>query len=497
MNVLRAGLLTASLASTAASAATGNQCTSNYCNVTVTYGHPGFNDTINTNVFLPVTGWNGRFQGVGGGGWATSSGAASLLAPVAEGYSAGNTDGGHSDYDLTSAVWAFLPDGSNNLPLLEDFSYLALGELATIGKQLSTRYYGAAPRYAYWNGCSTGGRQGLMMAQRYPTAYDGIYAGSPAIHWESFQVAQYWGQYLMASLGHYPPPCAYDTITAAAVAACDELDGVADGVIAALSLCRFDPHTLVGTAANCTAGNYTITEEDAVLAEKVWQGPRDGKGNFLWWGINPGTEFEGLTDTVCADGVTNCTGVPFSIAPDWIANWVLDDPDFDFATLTVDSFAALFPEARAKYSALIGTEDPDLSAFRAAGGKMVSWHGLADQLIYPAGTESYYQAAERADPAVRDFYRFFPAPGVMHCGGGAGDTPSDPFGAVVAWVENGTAPETLPAASTDGTSLRDLCQYPLVSVFKGGDPKDASSFACGTSWSDLFDEDQYHDEGTS
>ncbi|KAI9714011.1 MAG: hypothetical protein M1820_000741 [Bogoriella megaspora] len=460
---------------------TGSAGVLNFCNVTITYTHPGWNDTININVLLPQTNWNGRFQGVGGGGWAASSGSSSLLAAVAQNYSAGNTDAGHANNGGSSASWAFKGNGELNIPLLQDFASTAYNDLAVVGKQLANKYYGYGPNYSYWSGCSTGGRQGLMMAQRYPTAYDGIYAGSPAIHWESFQIAQYWGQFVMNQLDHHPPNCVFDYITAAAVSACDALDGVVDGVISALNRCHFDPYSVVGQVVNCTDGTVTISSQDAEIAQKTWQGPRASNGTFLWWGINPGTQFEGLTGTTCSS-LTNCTGSPVSISTDWISNWVLDDPQFDFESLTLETFTRLFPEAYRQYHEIIGTEDPDLQGFRNAGGKMVTWHGLADQLIYPNGTISYYEAVESRDPKVRDYYRFFPAPGVAHCGGGAGEAPVDPLDAVTDWVESGKAPDTLAAKSADGLRTRNLCQYPLFSVYEGGDPADSSSFACRESW---------------
>ncbi|KAH8810592.1 Tannase/feruloyl esterase [Xylogone sp. PMI_703] len=436
-----------------------------YCNVTVTYTHPGYGDDIHVTVYLPMDNWNGRFQGVGGGGWAASSGTASLLSPIANNYSAGNTDAGHDSNGGSTASWWRNAQGNLNIPLLIDFASVALNDLAVVGKQLSNKFYGYGPHHSYWNGCSTGGRQGLMMAQRYPTAYDGIYAACPAIHWQTFQ------------LNHYPPQCVFNTITAAAVTACDGLDGVIDGVISAVSSCKFDPATMVGKPANCSGSEVVITSNDAEIVKKTWQGPRASDGSFVWWGINPGASFSGLTGTSCTS-VTNCTGLPFAITPDWILRWVLVNPSFDLTTISLDTFVEIFNTAQVLYDDLIGTDNPDLLAFKKAGGKMITWHGLADQLIYPSGTEDYYQKVEALDPQVRDFYRFFYAPGVQHCGGGAGETPSNPFDAVVNWVEKGTAPDTLAAVSTDGKRTRNLCPYPLVSVYKGGDNTKASSFAC-------------------
>ncbi|KUJ11524.1 tannase and feruloyl esterase [Mollisia scopiformis] len=460
----------------------GLNATFSYCNVTVTYTHPGWNDTIHITIYLPPNStWNGRFQGVGGGGWAASSGAVSLLSPVASNYAAGNTDAGHPVNTASSASWAFNARNDLNIPLLTDFASVALNDLAVAGKQLSNAYYGYGPRHSYWSGCSTGGRQGLMMAQRYPTAYDGIYAGSPAIHWPTFQVAQYWGQFVMNQLDYHPPTCIFDAITAAAVSACDNLDGVEDGVISALSLCNFDPMTIVNTTANCSGTPVTIRVKDAEIVQKVWEGPRTSDGTFLYWGLNRGAPFEGLTNTSCTS-LTNCTGAPFSITPDWINNWVLANPTFNLSAITLDEFTSIFYRAYTLYDYLIGTDNPDLSEFKRAGGKMIAWHGLADQLIYPNGTVDYYQKVEARDPAVRDFYRFYEAPGVQHCGGGVGAAPSDQLDAVVDWVEKGLKPDTLAAVTTDGEKHRNLCQFPLVSVYKGGNTSLATSFACETSF---------------
>lgn len=479
-------------ASAVSNAAVGTSTVS-YCNVTITYTHPGMNDTVNLYVNLPLSNssWNGRFQGVGGGGWATSSGPASLTAQVALGYTAGNTDGGHVG-GANSATWAYEGNGVVNYGLLEDFSYIALGDLGVVGKQITTRYYGTAPKYSYWNGCSTGGRQGLMLAQRYPTLFNGIYAGSPAIHFETFQVAQYWGQYLMNQLNHYPPQCVFNTITAAAVAACDDLDGVTDGVIGALSKCHFDARTLIGTPANCTGFSYTITANDTYLAQKIWQGPRSAKNKLLWYGINPGAAFSGLSGTSCNVTVpTKCTNAPFAISTDWSVTWVFKDPSYDMTTLNFTQYEDIFPRSFEEYTDIIGTEDTDLSAFKANGGKMISWHGLADQLIYPQGTELYYKAVLSLDPNAGDFYRFFPAPGVAHCGGGAGAAPNSPFDAVVSWVETGVAPDTLPATSTTGFT-RNLCLWPKVQQYVSGDPNNATSYKCGTKWTNVYNEDYFN-----
>lgn len=445
------------------------------CDVTVTYTHPGWNDTIHITVNLPQDNWNGRFQGVGGGGWAANEGASSLLGPVAEGYAAGMTDAGHETNSRTSAAWANLPNGQLNMNLFRDFAYVALNDLAVVGKQISHRYYGHGPHHSYWSGCSTGGRQGMMMAQRYPTAYDGIYAGAPAMNWPVFIVAEYWSQLIMSRLDYYPPQCVLDTITAAAVDACSERD---EAFITEPGKCQFDPYTLVGIKANCSGATRKIAEKDAFIAQKVWEGVKTPDGKTVWWGLNPGAPFSGLTNTTCSDGLTNCTGTPFSISEDWVSRWVLKDTEVDLGTMSNETFFGLFTKAFQEYNSIIGTNKADLSAFKKHGGKIVTWHGLADQLIFPAGTIHYYDQARHLDSSVEDFYRVFFAPGVEHCQGGTGPNPNDPLAAVVDWVENGVAPDVLPATTLDGSISRNICRYPKVSVYKGGDPASPSSFAC-------------------
>ena len=447
-----------------------------YCNVIVTYTHPKFNDTIHTQVLLPsASNWNGRFQGIGGGGWAADSGVASLMPGLAQNYSTGMTDAGHNPNLADSSTWYLNSKGQINIDLLTDFASVGLGDLADIGKQLSHSYYGYGPVHSYWNGCSTGGRQGWMMAQRYPEAYDGIYAGSPAAQWDRFQVAQYWGIFQMNIRNHYPNQCIFSAFTTAVVEACDALDGVVDGVIDNFAACKFDTKSMVGTKVNCSGTELTIVEADAEIVAHTWQGPRTQDGDFVWWGIMPGTEFSGLTDTTCTD-VTDCTPFPFSITTDWMSRWCIGNANANLTALTLDDFVHVFYECKAKYENIIGTNDIDLTPFARAGGKMISWHGLADQLIYPLATGNYYRRVLDREPNTKDYFRFFYAPGVMHCGGGAGYTPTNPFQAVVDWVERGIVPETLAASGPSGS--RNLCLYPLVAVYKGGNTSEPSSYEC-------------------
>jgi hypothetical protein len=175
--------------------------TTEVCQITVTYTHPGQNDTINTWIWLPVNSWNGRFVGMGGSGWVTGT-ASSLAQPVFEGYSAASTDGGHSA-SASLESWVLNSNGDLNWQLLKDFSSVAVDEAASLGKAATKLFYGSLPKYSYFNGCSTGGRQGHMLAQQFPAQYDGILAGSPAINWDEFIPAQYWPPLMMQELGKF------------------------------------------------------------------------------------------------------------------------------------------------------------------------------------------------------------------------------------------------------------------------------------------------------
>ncbi|KAL2802512.1 Tannase/feruloyl esterase [Aspergillus granulosus] len=455
------------------------------CQVTVTYTHPGWNDTINTWVWLPIESWNHRFVGMGGGGWVTGEQSA-LGQPVAEGYAAVSTDGGHLA-SAGTASWALASQGNLNWPLLQDFSAVALDEAASLGKLATRLFYGSPPKYSYWNGCSTGGRQGHMMAQRFPEQYDGILATAPAINWDRFIPAEYWPQLVMQLLDYYPSACEINAITDFAINACDQLDGVKDGIISLPGLCEFDAFSVVGKKIQCSNpdGSLKISRKAAQFATAVWAGAQDSKGSSLWYGLPheaPLTRLGGATCTSLHD----CSPAPFAITADWLTAVLSRNASFDLSTLTLDDYSRLFRASINEFQSVIGTRDPDLTGFKNAGGKMLTWHGMKDQLIFYNGTVDYYTRVLELDPAAHDYYRFFPAPGVEHCRGGPGWYPGDSFQALVDWVEKGKEPDTLLAlaipTATGGvvapTRTAYLCPFPKVMTYIGGDPDKAEAFAC-------------------
>jgi hypothetical protein len=425
-------------------------------------------EKINIAVSLPVSTWNGRFQGVGGGGFAGSVSAPDNAAR--SGYAAAATDTGHTGGD---GKWAWSPTGMN-WSQIDDFGFRSLHELTVKGKAVTQTYYGQAPVHSYWNGCSTGGRQGLMEAQRYPDDYDGILSAAPAINWDRFIPAELWPHIVMREAGNTISQCKSEAFNQAAITACDDLDGVTDGILDP-AVCRFDPSKLIGKKTDCG----TITATDAAVVKKIWQGPRRKNGSFLWYGLTPGTGFGGL-----ARSTATGEPLPFPISTDWFKWWLAKDPEFDWRTVSTTEFATYFEQSRKEYHSVLGTDDPNLRRFRDSGGKLIMWHGGADQLIFPQGTVDYYQRVTREMGGLNRterFARLFMAPGVDHCGGGTGLAPSDPLGALVKWVEHHNAPDTLLGKNTDST--RPICTWPSVPRYKGhGSIRDAASYRCANNY---------------
>jgi Tannase and feruloyl esterase len=445
------------------------------CRVTAIVTHPPAGDRVRIFLAFPMKDWNGRFQGVGGGGFSGGNPMA-VRQPASQGFAAGSTDTGHEG---GSGSFALDANGRLNWQLIRDNAYLGIHEMTTVGKTMTQAFYGTAPRRAYFNGCSTGGRQGLSEAQRYPDDYDGIVSGAPAINWTKLHPEQLWGSLVMLEAKNFLPMCKFNAATAAAVAACDELDGVKDGVIDDPTHCTYDPNVLVGTSSgDCGA----VTEADADVIRKIWEGPRRTDGTVLWSGLPRGADFGGLSGTQGNPP----TGRPNPITLEWFRFFLTENPQWDWTTMTRGSYEQLWDQSVEEFSSVIATDNPDLSAFKDRGGRIVLWHGQSDPLIYPGGSIDYYKrVTQQMGGAAKtaEFFRFFLAPGVGHCGGGAGPAPTGQLEAVANWVENGKAPDTLLAVRRDGTGAavrsRPLCQFPMSARYKGqGSTDEAINFEC-------------------
>jgi feruloyl esterase len=447
----------------------------NLCRIVATTTHPPAEDRVRIWIAIPTASWNGRFLGTGGGGFLGGS-ATGVNQPAAMGFAAGATDTGH---DGGTASFALDANGRLNWQAIRDFAHVGIHEMTVTGKALTEAMYGVAPSRSYFTGCSTGGRQGLMEAQRYPQDYDGISAGAPAINWSNLMVSSLWGSMLMNAASNPIPSCKLAAATQAAISACDGLDGVKDGVIEDPRRCTFDPKALVGTSAGECG---TFTELDVDIIRKLWDGPRREDGGPLWYGPERGADLSGLAGS--RGTPLEPQAFPFSV--DWLRYFITQDPKFDWKTVTPQAYYRVWDQSAEQYGIVIGTDDPDLAAFRDRGGKTIIWHGLADQLITPEGTIDYYSRVQKqmgGPPKTSEFARLFLAPGVAHCAGGAGPQPTGVLDALLSWVEDGKAPETLTAVKRDPsgsvTRSRPLCQYPLVAKYKGtGSTDDAANFVC-------------------
>ncbi|KFX99443.1 hypothetical protein V490_01797 [Pseudogymnoascus sp. VKM F-3557] len=458
------------------------------CDVSVTVSHPNTGDKVVVQVWLPLKKWNGRFVATGGTAWAAGVGQYALAPVLAQDSVAAATDAGVSGELLTPGLWALDAKGKVNYNLLINFASRSIHDMAVVAKAVTQSFYGKQPKYSYWNGCSTGGRQGLVAAQEYPKDFDGILAGAPAISWDKYVVAEHWPQVVMKEAGYFPSHCELDAVTQAAIAACDEIDGVKDGVISNLAACRFDPFTAVGKRSQCEGQEVVISRTVALIVKKIWAGPKDAHGNQLWDGLTMGAPMTSLADTTPSGTTGPLKGAPFFVSDTWIRYYLKTDPNFNTSTIDSAELTKLFSESVRKYSDVIGSDDTDLSGLRKSGGKLLVWQGGSDPLIFPQGTARYRERVEKRMGGhaedVDNFFRLFFAPGVDHCGQGTtiGAIPSNPFGALISWVEDGKAPDTLPASTPAKAKIqftRNICKYPLVSKYRGsGDPNLAENFDC-------------------
>ncbi|PVH77922.1 tannase and feruloyl esterase [Cadophora sp. DSE1049] len=458
----------------------------NFCEANITYTHPGQNDTITASIWLPLN-WNGRMMGIGGGGWMTGYYFA-LPWPVAKGYVAVMTDGGHVLSQRNS--WGLKSPGNVDWVLLNDFASIALDDAATLGKAATMSFYGESPKFSYYNGCSTGGRQGYMLAQRYPQQYNGILATAPGINWDRMILGLLHPQVVMNEKKIYPPLCEIDAFSAAAVSACDELDGVKDGFILDPSTCNFDPTTIIGQPYNCSTGlSGVFSAEGAIVVTVAWSSVKtvDGRllnGRPLSYGPSMGAPLLGVADTICTSNTNRsatCTGNPLAVSLEWIKYYLAKDEEtFDFNTVTRRQYDTLYRQSINQYSSLMGTSDPDLTDFKQHGGKLLTWHGLNDQLLSPNNTIEYWERVKEQDAEIDDYYRLFGAPGTLHCTPGNGWFPGDAMDSLVQWVEKKVAPDHLRAKTVGLEKERtvDLCKWPAKLEFVGGDADVAESYTC-------------------
>ena len=417
---------------------------------------------INFEVWMPASGWNGKFQAVGGGGFAGVISYGAMATALNRGYATASTDTGHS---TPGGAWA-----QGRPELVTDFAYRAIHETTLKSKAIVEAFYGSGPSKSYFVGCSTGGRQGLMEAQRFPNDYDGIVAGAPANFWTRLIAGSLWVATAAPREGTTLTAREFDLLNKEAIKACDAKDGVTDGLIANPAACSFDPQV-----AQClgTSGDGCLTPAQVKAAKRIYSpavNPRTKE--VLFPGMPPGGE---------ATWGALAGERPFSIPADFFKYFVYDNAEWDWRRMDFDKDVAALD---AKYAAMFNAVDPDLSAFKARGGKLIMYHGWNDQLISPFNTINYYDNVTKVMGAANtaDFARLFMAPGMQHCAGGPGPNTFDAVGALDQWVERGTAPDQLVATRSNNGVVersRPLCPYPQLAVYKGTASIDeAANFVC-------------------
>ena len=431
-----------------------------FCRVTAVL-KPSSDSHIEMEVWLPIENWNGKFQAVGNGGWAGVIGYAALASALREGYATASTDTGHKGNDALFGI--------GHPEKITDFAFRAVHEMTMKSKAILSDFYDRAPRLSYWNGCSTGGRQGLMEAQKYPEDFDAIVAGAPAnyqthLHAWDLSVA-------VPSLkdpASAVPAAKLAMLNKAVLSACDARDGVNDGVLNNPRACKFDPATLLCRNAN---NDNCLTQPQLESVKRMYSPAKTKAGEAIFPGKDPGSE----VGWNAISGGTQPAGVSlgsFRVAYS-DANWDWKSFDLDRDLKVVDE----------RVGATINAINPDLSAFKARGGKLLMYHGWNDTAISAGNTVNYYSSVlSKMGPKQDDWIRLFMAPGMEHCRNGPGPNQVNYVSALERWREAGIAPDQLIASHVTGNSVdmtRPLCPYPQVATYKGaGSTNDAASFVC-------------------
>jgi hypothetical protein len=443
---------------------------------------PSPDSEIVFELWMPASGWNHKFQGIGNGGFAGAISYGGLASAVKRGYAAASTDTGHKGTGI-DARWAL-----GHPEKIIDFGYRGIHEMTVKGKAIVQAYYGEAARHCYFASCSNGGRQALVEAQRYPADYDGIIAGAPAYDWTGTMADFVWDTLALSAPASFIPPAKLPSIELAVLAACDLQDGVKDGVLNNPKQCRFNPGSMLcdpGASAGC------LTAPQIEALKKIYTGPKGGSG------FSPGGETGPGGWGLWITGPEPGKSLQAIFATQFYENMVIGRTDWDMRTFDFERDMKVVNE---KMAPILNATDPDLEAFRNRGGKLILFHGWADAALPPVRTIDYYNAIRKTMGKSADsFVRLYMVPGLQHCFGGPGayycgglgaaegDASHDFSTALEAWVEAGRAPARMiaskPAKDSDpqGPALqtRPICPYPQTAVYRGsGSKDDASSFGC-------------------
>ena len=468
-----------------------------FCRVTAD-DKPTQDSDIKIEIWMPASGWNGKFRGQGNGGFAGEIDYRGLALAVLQGYASAATDTGHAAIG-TDATWAL-----GHAEKIIDYAHRGIHEMTALGRATVKAFYGDAPKHSYFASCSNGGRQALMEAQRYPDDYDGILAGAPANYWTHLlSNALFDAQATTLDPDSYIPSSKLPAIAHAVLAACDAKDGVKDGILNDPRQCHFDPEAML-----CKQGNSDscLTKPQAIALKKLYEGAHDSKGQQIFPGYVPGGEEGpggwGLWITGPAPG----KALLFAFGNGFFGNMVYEQADWDYKQVKLDDAVAA---ADKKFATVMNSNDPNMKAFQSHGGKLILYHGWNDAAISPLNAINYYESvlSTMGKQQADSFVRLYMVPGMQHCAGGPGpddfgefgiSQPNDPqhniYLALEQWTEKGTAPATIIASKLEADTpagsvaagpaakpkmTRPLCAYPQQAKYKGqGDPNQTASFTC-------------------
>jgi feruloyl esterase len=434
-----------------------------FCRVAATL-RPSSDSDIKIEVWMPAANWNGKFQAVGNGAFNGNIAYPAMMNALNRGYATSSTDTGHTG---GGAAWA-----NGHPEKVTDFGWRAVHEMTVAAKKIVASHYGGAPKFSYWNGCSAGGRQAMVAAQRFPDDFDGIIAGAPGLDWtgragRAVQVEKTLAKDEAARL----LPAHKELLHRAVLNACDAGDGLKDGLISDPKSCRFDPGVLQCKGADQSS---CLTAAQVETARLIYSTATNSTTRREIAGLQPGSEL-GWTDLGWTASA-RATGL------DQFRYLVFKDPSWTIQQFNPDTDLA---RAEAADNNTLNALNPNLKPFIDSGGKLIQFHGWADPQISPANSTDYYTRVVNtlggADK-VHGSYRLFMAPGMGHCGGGAGPNTFDMVAALEQWVEQGKAPEQILASHSNKGVVdrtRPLCPYPQVAVYKGtGSIDEAANFAC-------------------
>ena len=452
---------------------------------------PSSDSDIRFEVWLPASGWNGKFLGVGNGGFAGSISYSALADDLRRGYATAATDTGHEG-DSEDASWAY-----KHPEKVVDFGYRALHATAENAKALIQAFYSAPASHSYFDSCSDGGREALMEAQRFPADFDGILAGAPANFWTHLlanavaMVQSLYGNDPAA----YIPSAKLPAIQSAALAACDAQDGVKDGIINNPLQCHFDPSVLLCKGKD---SRDCLTAPQLSALKRLYAGAQDAHGKRIFPGYVPGAEDgpQGWAAWITGTAPGKASGPAY--AENYFRYIVFQDPAWNLLSANVDQAEAAADE---KTASILNSTDPDLGRFQSRGGKLILYHGWDDPAISPLNTINYYNSviAKMGAKNANSFVRLYMVPGMQHCLPGPGPNwfgqighptaqgkPYGVYDALEEWVEKGAAPGDIIATKyvdddpSKGVQItRPLCPYPQIAKYKGtGDTNDAANFVC-------------------